>query len=49
MKADDIKLWFTYGLAAIIIIGRGNGKSSLGGALAVWAVFDGATVSTTEV
>lgn len=23
MKADDIKLWFTYGLAAIIIIGGG--------------------------
>ena len=23
MKADDIKLWFTYGLAAIIIVGGG--------------------------
>ena len=23
MKADDIKLWFSYGLAAVIIIGGG--------------------------
>lgn len=23
MKADDVKLWFTYGLAAIIIVGGG--------------------------
>jgi len=23
VKADDIKLWFTYGLAAIIIVGGG--------------------------
>ncbi len=23
MKADDVKLWFTYGLAAIVIVGGG--------------------------
>jgi hypothetical protein len=23
VKADDVKLWFTYGLAAIIIVGGG--------------------------
>jgi hypothetical protein len=23
MKADDVKLWFTYGLAAVIIVGGG--------------------------
>lgn len=23
MRADDVKLWFTYGLAAVIIVGGG--------------------------